>query len=232
MALDILTWIFAGGFAACAIIVVYLILGIIWPVYTSPGKYFMRAKKGRKPIIITDTGKYFRFVVGDEKIGQEKNQVIRCGTDMIKIPNVGGLKYSEGNVLMGVAEDFRAMVTNVAVIDLMEAINRKGWDMDKVNELLTELTTNLKIDLGYVDGGEKIREKYEEDIAVINSHYDAAVERIKAPVNPEDHGAGPESGDNQDLELDTQGMDIEYEEEDDSEPNNRKPGKGTKARAG
>lgn len=191
MALDILTWIFAGGFAMCAILVVWLILGYIWPLRNSPGKYFVKAKKERKPIIIADTGKFFRFIVGDEKVGEEKNQVIRQGMDLIKIANTGGLKYAEGNVLMGVAEDFRSLVVNVGIMDLMEAINRKGWDMDKVNELLTELTKNIKIDLGYVDGGQEIREEYEKDIAEINAHYDAAIQQLQREVNPK-HQEDPE----------------------------------------
>ena len=196
MALDILTWIFAGAFAACAVMVVWLIMGFIWPMKTSPAKYFVKAKKERKPLVVVDTGKFFRFVVGDEKIGQEKNQVIRQGLDLIKVPNVGGMKYAEGNVLMGVAEDFRSMVTNVAIMDLMQDINRRGWDTAKVNNLLEELTTNLKIDLGYVDGGEKIREQYSEDVATINAHYDTAIERLQAEVNPKDPGDPQEPGDN------------------------------------
>lgn len=184
MAIDILTWIFAGGFAACAITVVYLIIAYIYPMFTSPGKYFMRAKKEKKPIVILDTGKYFRFVVGDDKIGEEKNQVIRKGTDVVKIPNVGGLKYAEGNVLMGIGEDFRSMITNVAIMDLMGELNRKGWDADLINSLLKDLISNLKIDLGYVDGIENLREQLEEDTAQINARYDAAIEREKAPVNP------------------------------------------------
>lgn len=212
MAIDILTWIFAGSFAACAILVVYFIMAFIKPILTSPGKYFVKAKKERKPVIIADAGKYFRFIVGDEKVGEEKNQVIRQGTDMIKIPNSGGMKYAEGGVLMGVAEDFRSMVANVAIMDLFQELNRKGWDAEKINNLLTELAINLKIDLGYVDGGERIRERYEEDIAKINAHYDAAVKRLQPEnVNPELPGDPLESGDNpdEDSEEDDDGQTIE-----------------------
>lgn len=197
MALDILVWVFAGAFAACAIIVVYLIFAFIMPIKNSPGKYFVKAKRERKPIIIADTGKFFRFIVGDEKIGEEKNQVIRQGTDMIKIPNIGGLKYAEGNVLMGVAEDFRAMVTNVAITDLLQYINTNGWDTEKVNKMITELTTNLKIDLGYINGGEEARKQYEEDIAMINSQFDEAIKNLKKQeVNPDDQEIPLVDGDN------------------------------------
>lgn len=211
MALDILVWIFAAAFSVVAIILVYFIIAWIVPLRNSPGKYFLKAKREKKPIIISDVGKHFRFIVGDEKVGEEKNQVIRHGTDMIKVPNIGGLKYAEGNVLMGVAEDFRAMVTNVAIIDLMEALNRKGWDQAQVDKLLRDLTTNLKIDLGFVNGGEKIREKFDEDIKTINAHYDAAIERLtpkeETVVIPGEPGDLQGNGDNEEGEDDVQETD-------------------------
>lgn len=205
MAIDLLTWTFAGAFAACAIAVVYLVMAYIRPIMTSPGKYFVKAKKDRKPLVIADSGKFFRFILGDDKIGQERNQVITNGvTDMIKIPPTGGMKFAEGGILMGIADDFRSTVVNVAILNLMQEINRKGWDMDKVNQLLTDLTNNLKIDLGYVDGGETIRERYERDIAQINAHYDAAIKRVRK-VNPEDQG--PVQGDGVNIESTEEGDD-------------------------
>lgn len=198
MAIDILTWVFAGGFAAVAIAFVYVIVAFIVPMRSTPAKHFVKAKREKRHVIILDAGKHFRFVVGDDKVGQEKNQVIRTGEDMIKVPNVGGLKYTEGNILMGIGEDFRNMITNTAIMDLMEALNRKGWDTEKVEALLTDLAANLKIDLGYVNGGEKIREQYEEDVAQINAQYDAAVERLQAGVNPQEDQLEAPRGDNPD----------------------------------
>lgn len=172
-------WIFivAGLVAAFVIIFVWMIYHFIWPMRNSFARHIVKAKREGKPVLFLDAGKFFRCLIPDTKVGEEKAQIYRSGQDVIKAGSVGGMKYCEG-VLMGVGEEFRSLIANVAIIDLMEMLKRKEWDQEEVNKLLKQLSEDLRIELGYVDGGKIIQDRYKEKVAQINARYDHAIARL------------------------------------------------------
>lgn len=172
-------WIFivAGVIAVFVIIFVWMIYHFIWPMRNSFARHIVKAKREGKPVLFLDGGKFFRCLIPDTKVGDEKAQIYRAGQDVIKAGSVGGMKYCEG-VLMGVGEEFRSLIANVAVIDLMDMLKRKDWDGDEVNKLLKKLSEDLRIELGYVDGGKILQDRYSEKLNEINARYDHAIARI------------------------------------------------------
>jgi len=204
MATDIFMWTTFGSVAGFSIFTVYLIMHFISPIRNSPAKYFVKAKRENRPLVILDAGKYWKFVVGDKKSGEEKAEIIRDyrGTDIVKSGNIGGMKYGEG-VLMGVGEDFRALVGNLGCIDLMEMIESKGWDTEEVKKKLETIEDNLKKDLGYKDEVKEMQDAYIKRRAEIAASYNSRIEHIiktlqenngqklPAPAQPK----GPDEGD-------------------------------------
>lgn len=172
-------WIFivAGLVAAFVIIFVWMIYHFIWPMRNSFARHIVKAKRENKPVLFLDGGKFFRCIVPETKVGDEKAQIYRSGQDVIKAGSVGGMKYCEG-VLMGVGEEFRSLIANVAIIDLMDMLKKKDWDSEEVNRLLKKLSEDLRIELGYVDGGKILQERYKDRVAEINSRYDHAIARV------------------------------------------------------
>lgn len=169
---DILVWALAGGLAACSVIIVFLIVQYIRPMAASPGKYFVKAKREKKPIFILDDGPIYRIVIGHDK--QSKNtEILRAGDekDIIK-KGPGSLKYCEG-VLMGVGENFRSFLANVAILDLMEVINEKGWEPGELKKRLDKMMDVLKKDMGLTDEFKELRERHEKTIAGINLKFDS-----------------------------------------------------------
>lgn len=182
---DILVWALAGGVAACSVIIVFLIVQYIRPMAASPGKYFVKAKRERKPVFILDDGPIYRIVIGHDK--QSKNtEILRAGEekDVIK-KGPGSLKYCEG-VLMGVGENFRSFLANVAILDLMEIINEKEWTPEEVEKRLDKMMDVLKKDMGMTDEFKSLRESHEKKVAGINQKFDSqrirALEKYSVPV--------------------------------------------------
>jgi len=176
---DIFMWTTAGSVAMFSIVIVYLITHFITPMRNSPAKYFVKAKREGKPLVILDAGKYFKFVVGDKKSGEEKAEIIRDyrGVDVVKAGNIGGMKFGEG-VMMGVGEDFRALVGNLACIDLMEMIEAKGWDTAEVKKKLEMIEDNLRKDLGYKDEVKDFQTAYAKARAETAAKYNIRIEQI------------------------------------------------------
>lgn len=189
MALNIWIWVTAGLTAAFSIVFVWMILYFLVPMKNSPGRHFVKAKREKKPIVFLDAGKYWKCVIGKDKVGEEKAQVIRSGQNIIK--GSQGLKYCEG-VMVGVAEDFRSLLVNIGIIDLMEIINKKGWDPKAVQERLTEIADNLKKDLGFTDEIKKLDDELKEDIKAINVKYGneraEIITNYRAPDKEVTHG--------------------------------------------
>jgi hypothetical protein len=174
---EIITWAFAGAFAASAIVVVYLIMQYIRPMAASPGKYFVKAKREKKPIFILDDGPIYRIVIGTDK--QSKNtEILRAGEekDVIK-KGPGSLKYCEG-VLMGIGENFRSFLANIAILDLMEIINEKEWTFDDIKLRLDKLVDVLKQDMGLTDEFKELRLKYEKEIEAIDMTFNEKRHRL------------------------------------------------------
>lgn len=168
---DVLVWGLAGGVAAEAILIVFLIVQYIKPMAASPGKYFVKAKREKKPIFILDDGPIYRITIGTDK--QTKNtEILRSGEekDIIK-KGPGSLKYCEG-VLMGVGENFRSFLANVAILDLMEIINEKEWNLSEVKERLDKIVDVIKKETGLTDEFKELRLRHEKDLEMIGASYD------------------------------------------------------------
>ena len=179
-----------------AIVVVYLIVKYISPMQSSCAKHFVKAKRENKPIVILDAGKYYKVIVGDKKVDADDSiQIIRGekGRDFVKTGNVGGMKYC-GGILMGIGEDFRSLVANLAVIDLMEMIEKKKWDSEEVKRRLDEISHGLKRDLGYIDDAKVINERFKETVTAINAEYDLKRSEILKTLGVQD--VTPQANDN------------------------------------
>lgn len=187
-----LTWVVAILVAAFSIMFVFILVWFIIPAKNSPARHFIKAKREKKPVFFLDAGKFFKGVVCDHKVGEEKAQVFRHGQDIIK--GGEGMKYCEG-VLMGIGEDFRSLTANVAIIDLMEMIEAKGWDSNTVSEKLKKLESQLKDDLGLKDELKARTDKHHKDLAEINAKFDARRDELVAAFAvPPEPPAPPEEG--------------------------------------
>jgi len=190
-----LVWILAIMIAAFSIVIVWIIMYFLLPMKNSPARHIVKAKRERKPAFFLDDGKFFRCVVGDHQVGEEKAQVFRHGQDIVK--GGEGMKYCEG-VLMGIGEDFRSLTVNVGIIDLMELIETKGWDADEVKSKLEKLADKLKEDLGLKDELKDVNEKYAKERAEVNAEYDnrrnTLIEQHEVPEAPEPPEKDEEDG--------------------------------------
>ena len=171
--MDWITWALAGGMAAVSVALVVIILMFVKPMRDSPARHIVKAKREGKPVVFLDCGSYFSCNVGEDKSTKavgEKAEMIRVGQGFVrKTPK--GMKYCEG-VLMGFGEDFRAMVANVAIMDLIDMIEKKGWDVEEVNHKLTVLVENLKKDLNLSDAHGELRKQHNERLKKINDDYE------------------------------------------------------------
>lgn len=192
--LPIWIWIIAGETAAFVIFIVWLILWFVWPAKSSFAKYIIKAKREGKPVVILDAGKKWKVIVGDTKVGKEKHQIIRSGDDIVKMSGMG-MKYAEGGILLGVAEDFRSLIANVCILDLMEMIDKKGWNEEEIKTRLTAIVEGLKKDLGYVDELKLLKEKYDNDSKGVNEEYDKLRKEILKSY-PSGASRGQEETDN------------------------------------
>jgi hypothetical protein len=166
--MNIWIWVTAGVVSAFSIVFVWMIFYFLVPMKNSPARHFVKAKRDKKPIFLLDAGKIWRCVVGDQKIGSEKAQIFRHGQDIIKGDQ--GLKYCEG-VMIGVAEDFRSLLVNVGIVDLMDMINKKDWEPSEIQERLNKIAENLKKDLGFTDEFQALEADYNRDIKAINDKF-------------------------------------------------------------
>jgi hypothetical protein len=175
--MDVWFWTTIISVSGFSIILVWVIMHFINPMRNSFARHIVKARRENRPVVFVDAGKYFKTIVGEQKTGTEEAQVIRDGINIIKAGNVGGMKYNEG-VLMGVAEDFRSLIANVGILDLMEMIEAKGWDPEEVKNRLQILEEYLKKDLGFTDDVKEIKERFVKASAEINARYNAEAEKV------------------------------------------------------
>jgi len=190
-------WMFIATLCAMAILTVFLIVKYISPMQSSCAKHFVKAKRENKPVVILDAGKYWKVIVGDKKITEDDSgQTIRGekGKDFVKTGNVGGMKFC-GGILMGIGEDFRSLVANIGIIDLMEMIDKKGWDTEEVKKRLNEISEGLKKDLGYMDDGKMVNERFKQQVTNINNEYDLKRAEILKTLGVKDENT-PEADNN------------------------------------
>jgi len=189
-----LVWVLAIMIAAFSIVIVWIIMYFLLPMKNSPARHVVKAKRDRKPVFFLDDGKFFRCIVGDHPVGEEKAQVFRHGQDIVK--GGEGMKYCEG-VLMGIGEDFRSLTVNVGIIDLMEMIETKGWDAAEVKEKLEKLAEQLKSDLGLRDELKDAKAKHQKDQEEINADFDSRRAELieEHTVPPADPETAPEEED-------------------------------------
>ena len=188
--LPIWIWITAIVTATYTIFVVWLIMWFVWPAKSSFAKYIIKAKREGKPVVILDAGKKWKVIIGDTKVGKEKHEIIRSGDDIVKMSSLG-MKYAEGGVLLGVGEDFRSLVANVCILDLMEMVDKKGWNEEEIKKRLDDISEGLKKDLGYVDELQLLREKHAKDSKTVNEEFDKLrMEILKGYPSGDPQGQG------------------------------------------
>jgi hypothetical protein len=171
--MDWITWVLAAGFAAVVVALVVVIITFVNPVRNSPARHIVKAKREGKPVMWLDCGAFFSCVIGEDK----NNKSVGEKADMIRTSNGGfvrktpkALKYCEG-VLMGFGEDFRSMVANVAIMELIEAITRKEWSDEEINKKLLAVIDKLKSDLNMGDARGELTKQYEKRIRDIDDDY-------------------------------------------------------------
>lgn len=174
---DLWFWLFIISVSAFSIVFVWIILHFINPMKNSFARHIVKARRENKPVAILDAGKYFKVIVGEKKVGQEEFQIIRDGINVVKAGNVGGMKYCEG-VLMGVGEDFRSLIANVAIVDLMELVEAKDWNPEEIKARLNKLEEYLKRDLGFTDDVKDVKQTFIRRVAEINARYNAQIEQV------------------------------------------------------
>ena len=170
--MDWITWVLAGGFAAVVVALVVVIIMFVNPVRNSPARHIVKAKREGKPVMWLDCGAFFSCVVGEDKniksVG-EKADMVRVSNGFVrKTPKA--LKYCEG-VLMGFGEDFRSMVANVAIMELIEAITRKGWSDEEINIKLLAVIDKLKKDLSLGDARGELTKQHEKRLRDIDDSF-------------------------------------------------------------
>ena len=188
-----LVWVLAIMTAAFVIMFVWIILHFIWPMATSPGKHFVKARRDKKPVFILDDGPIYRIVIGHDK-AEKNSEILRAGegSDVIR-KGPGSLKYCEG-VLMGVGENFRSFLANLAIIDLIEIMNEKGWNVEEVKTRIEKLQDHLKKDLGLTDKFDDLKKEKAEAIDKLEKKLEAArAAIIEAHAVPDENKEGSDA---------------------------------------
>ncbi|MCX6817727.1 MAG: hypothetical protein NTU57_02625 [Candidatus Aenigmarchaeota archaeon] len=175
--INIWMWITFIVVAVFSVLFVIVIMYFILPMRSSPAKHFVKAKRENRPVFFLDAGKYFRCVVGKDKNNEGPADIYRSAKGRDYIKGGLGLKYCEG-VLVGVAEDFRSLTTNIGVIDLMEMIVAKKWDPEEAKKKLDEISKHLKEDLGIKDEFMDLDEKNKAALKEVTEKFDALREKI------------------------------------------------------
>lgn len=130
----ILFFIFMGVIGALAVVIVIIILVYILPMKNSPAKFFLKAKKEKKPVIFLDNGSH--FVVTTAKLVDENAAIDEQGNAIIVSPD--SLKYCLG-VLMGVGENYRSILTNAVTADFVGYAVKNKFDSKKLSEYIKNI---------------------------------------------------------------------------------------------
>lgn len=137
---DLFMWLFGISVASFSVLIVWLFLWIIRPALNSYAWDFIVAKRSNKPLAILDAGSHWVMFIGEKII--EGFMRDKQGNDMIEVgPN--SMKYGKG-VLMGVGEAYRAKTANVKVVDFITRCLKKGWDINQLKSLITDVDIALK----------------------------------------------------------------------------------------
>jgi len=133
--MDILIWLIIALVCGFVIVFAFLFIQIIKPTLNSPARFFMEAKRKNKPVCILDNGSHWTVVVGEK---QESDGIIKDKFDNTIIVTPNSMKYCMG-VLVGVGENYRSIVVNPGIIEIISKLKEKGIYSDDVRNALEEL---------------------------------------------------------------------------------------------
>lgn len=151
--MTILIFVAFGGMAALGIALVVVIMKYVQPLKNSPAKFFVKAKKEKKKVFIMDDGA--RFIIATGKTIDDNMAVDDNGNAILISPD--SIKYCMG-VEMAIGENYRSIVTNAVVADIINFARKHNWDAKKI--------------MDYIKRIEQIQQKTESEI---KSHVEEAI---------------------------------------------------------
>lgn len=142
MAMDIITWILMGGIAGLLFVVVLFMYLFIQPARNSPAKFFIEAKRKKKPLAILDGGGYWIFEVAQKEA--EGYLEDKKGSPIMVAPN--SLKYGLG-VRMGVGEAHRNILVNPAIIKMLEIAKNNKIEAKEIRQAIEQTENTIRQEL-------------------------------------------------------------------------------------
>lgn len=139
--MELFTIFLIGGIVAgFSLTIVFLIMYFIKPALDTPARFFIEARRKKKPVYILDAGKMWKFVVPeyvDMKYAKKGNEIIFRG-------DTNAEKMAYGGVLVGVGENERSLLVAGNTAEMIARLKEKGVDADKLKEILDEIKKNEK----------------------------------------------------------------------------------------
>ena len=137
---DLIVWVLLGAVAALAVSLVFIIVWFVLPMKNSPGKFFLRAKRNKKPVCFLDNGSHWLVAVGES---EEEEGFIRDKNGNVIAVSPNSLKYCHG-VLVGVGENYRSMLVNPAIAGIIQMAVEKKLKIPDIQEAMRSLEEKIK----------------------------------------------------------------------------------------
>jgi len=156
MPIELLTWVFAGAFAAMVVLLVWVFLAYLRPAMTSVAWLFIRAKRKNKPIVALDDGSRWVF-----KVAEKVAPGILMPKDEIPIEiTPKSIKWG-GGVQFGAGELFRSKVANTKMVDFFAQAERGELDNEKLVKKIATIESAVNQELLRMENGHELPKKDE-----------------------------------------------------------------------
>jgi phage shock protein PspC (stress-responsive transcriptional regulator) len=135
----ILFWVFAIGFGAVVIILVYVLLAFVWPSRNSAARFFIKGRRENKEVVALDDGSRWIF-----KVAEKRAPGLLIDDDGLPITVTSkSLKWG-GGVYFGVGEYFRSTIANITVVEFLARAKAEGYTQNKLNQLIKMVNDGMK----------------------------------------------------------------------------------------
>lgn len=131
---NIFMWLFAVTVAIFSILVVWLILGFVKPMLETGARFFVKAKRERKPLVILDYGRRWDFHIGEKF----DNDFIEDKDENFVSISPNSLKFSRGGVLLGIGNGYRPVTVETKVMADIQRLRAQGYTQDDIEEYITD----------------------------------------------------------------------------------------------
>lgn len=135
----ILMWVFAIGFGAVLILLVYVLLAFVWPARNSAAKFFIKGRRENKEVVALDDGSRWIF-----KVAEKRAPGLLIDDEGLPIHVTSkSLKWG-GGVYFGVGELFRSTIANITVIEFLAKAKAEGYSQEKLQRLIEAVDDTIK----------------------------------------------------------------------------------------